>query len=190
MAAKSSTPSPTANRIYITRGMLRFVDNPGEIATVVAHELAHNLMGHRAAKETNMVAGAGVGLVFDILAAVAGVDTGGDFMRFGAEAGAGAFSQDFEAEAEYVGVYLMAREGYDVRLAPNLWRRMAVIYLASIQTNHSSTHPSAPERFVALESAVGEIRAKHDAGQPLVPEVAVDADGGGAQSQPSTFRPE
>ena len=78
MAAKSSTPSPTANRIYITRGMLRFVDNPGEIATVVAHELAHNLMGHRAAKETNMVAGAGVGLVFDILAAVAGVDTGGD----------------------------------------------------------------------------------------------------------------
>ena len=60
-----------------------------------------------------MVAGAGVGLVFDILAAVAGVNTGGDFMRIGAEAGAGAFSQDFEAEADYVGVYLMARGGYD-----------------------------------------------------------------------------
>ena len=92
------------NQIYITRGMLRFVDNPGELATVVAHELAHNMMGHRAAKETNMIAGAGVGLVFDILAAVAGVNTGGDFMRIGAEAGGGAFSQDFEAEADYVGV--------------------------------------------------------------------------------------
>ncbi len=178
------------NRIYITRGMLRFVDNPGELATVVAHELAHNMMGHRTAKETNMVAGAGVGLIFDILAAVAGVNTGGDFMRIGAEAGAGAFSQDFEAEADYVGVYLMARGGYDIGLAPNFWRRMAVIHPASIQTNHSSTHPSTPERFVALESAVGEIRDKLNASQPLVPEVAVDADGGGAQSQPSTFRPE
>ena len=68
--------------------------------------------------------------------------------------------------------------------------RMAVIHPASIETNHSSTHPSTPERFVALESAVEEIRAKLNAGQPLVPEVAVDADGGGAQSQPSTFRPE
>ena len=90
-----------------------------------------------------------------ILAAVAGVNTGGDFMRIGAEAGAGAFSQDFEAEADYVGVYLMARGGYDIGLAPNFWRRMAVIHPASIKTNHSSTHPSAPERFVALESAVG-----------------------------------
>ncbi len=115
------------NQIYITQGMLRFVDNPGELATVVAHELAHNMMGHRAAKETNMVAGAGVGLIFDILAAAAGVNTGGDFMRIGAEAGAGAFSQDFEAEADYVGVYLMARGGYDIDLAPNFWRRMAVI---------------------------------------------------------------
>ena len=178
------------NRIYITRGMLRFVDNPGELATVVAHELAHNMMGHRTAKETNMVAGAGVGLIFDILAAVAGVNTGGDFMRIGAETGAGAFSQDFEAEADYVGVYLMARGGYDIGLAPNFWRRMAVIHPGSIKTNHASTHPSSPERFVALESAVGEIRAKLNAGQPLVPEVAVDADDGGAQSQPSTFRPE
>jgi hypothetical protein len=178
------------DRIYITQGMLRFLDSSGELATVVAHELAHNMMGHRTAKQTNMVAGAGVGLVFDILAAVAGVNTGGDFMRIGAEAGAGAFSQDFEAEADYVGVYLMARGGYEISLAPNLWRRMAIIHPASIQTNHSSTHPSTPERFIALESAVKEIRAKLAAGLPLVPEVAVDTDGEGAESLPSTFRQE
>jgi predicted Zn-dependent protease len=178
------------DRIYITQGMLRFLDSSGELATVVAHELAHNMMGHRTAKQTNMVAGAGVGLVFDILAAVAGVNTGGDFMRIGAEAGAGAFSQDFEAEADYVGVYLMARGGYEISLAPNLWRRMAIIHPASIQTNHSSTHPSTPERFIALESAVKEIRAKLAAGLPLVPEVAVDTDGEGAEPRPSTFRQE
>ena len=80
--------------------------------------------------------------------------------------------------------------GTCIGLAPNFWRRMAVIHPASIKTNHSSTHPSAPERFVALESAVGEIHAKLNAGRPLVPEVAVDADDGGVQSQPSTFRPE
>jgi predicted Zn-dependent protease len=137
-----------------------------------------------------MVAGAGIGLVFDILAAVAGVNTGGDFMRIGAGAGAGAFSQDFEAEADYVGVYLMARGGYDIGLAPNFWRRMAVIHPGSIKTNHSSTHPSAPERFVALEGAVGEIRAKLAAGKPLTPEVAVDTDDSGAETQPSSSRNE
>ena len=82
----------------------------------------------------------------------------------------------------------MARAGYDIGLAPNFWRRMAVIHPGSIQTNHSSTHPSAPERFVALESAVGEIRAKLAAGQPLAPEIAVDADGD--ETEPSSFRNE
>ncbi|MCZ6846760.1 MAG: hypothetical protein O7F69_12770 [Alphaproteobacteria bacterium] len=68
--------------------------------------------------------------------------------------------------------------------------RMAVIHPASIQSNHSSTHPSTPERFIALESAVEEIRTKLAAGLPLVPEVAVDTDDGGADSRPSTFRQE
>jgi len=36
-----------------------------------------------------------------------------------------AFSQDFEAEADYVGLYHAARAGYDIENAPYIWRRFA-----------------------------------------------------------------
>ena len=86
--------------------------------------IAHNAMGHIDAKMANAMAGAGVGLIFDILAAVAGVNTGGDFMRVGMNAGAGAYSQSFEAEADYVGLYLMARARMAVDEVPDFWRML------------------------------------------------------------------
>ena len=41
--------------IYITLGMLRFVQNDMELATVIAHELAHNAMEHTNKKTTNLI---------------------------------------------------------------------------------------------------------------------------------------
>lgn len=162
------------NSIFITKGMMRFAANDIELATVVAHEIAHNAMGHIDAKKTNLMAGAGVGLIFDVLAAVAGVNTQGGFSKIGAQTGAGAYSQDFEAEADYVGLYIMAQAGMDVAGTANFWRRMAVAYPGSIKTNHAASHPPTPYRYVGLENAAKEINAKLAAGQPLVPEMMVE----------------
>ena len=41
-------------------------------------------------------------------------------MRIGMQAGAGAYSQEFEAEADYVGLYLMGRAGMAVDEVPGL----------------------------------------------------------------------
>ena len=161
------------DNVIITSGMVRFAASDSQLAAVVGHEIAHNAMGHLDAKKVNAMAGAGVGLIFDILAAAAGVNTGGDFMRIGMNAGAGAYSRDFEAEADYVGLYLMARAGMAVEDVPNFWRRMAVAHPASIASNHGATHPPTPERFLALENAVAEIAAKLTAGEALMPEITV-----------------
>ena len=156
-------------RIVVFRGMMEFLRTEEELATVIAHEAAHNVMGHVAAQTTNAIVGGLFGLVLDVAAAAAGVNTQGGFSKIGARAGAGTYSVAFEQEADYVGLYLMARAGYDETKAPYLWRRMAVLNPQAIQ--HRSSHPTTPERFVALEKTVEQIEHKRLAKLPLNPEM-------------------
>lgn len=155
-------------QIWVTTAMMRFAASDDELAVVVAHEIAHNAMRHLDAKNRNASAGLFLGLLADIALASQGINTGGDFTNTGAAAGAAAFSQDFEREADYVGMYILARAGRDVSKAPNFWRRMAQESPGSIK--YASTHPTSAERFVRLEQFIVEIQRKVDAGQALVPE--------------------
>ena len=163
------SPRPEVNamadgkRVVVTRGMVRFAEKDSELATVIGHEMAHNAMGHMDAKIGNFL----FGTLFDILAAGFGVNTQGAFGRMSSLA----YSQSFEGEADYVGLYMTVLAGYEIENAPNFWRRMGVMHPGSIRTNFSATHPSAPERFVALEQSVKEIRAKQAQGLPLVPDM-------------------
>ncbi len=147
--------------MYITRGMMRFAQDDQELSLVLSHELAHNLMSHISKKKTN----AGLGLVLDLLAAVGGVNTRGAFSNMAASA----YSQEFEAEADYVGVYLLERAGIDTAGAADFWRRMAAEHPANIRNNHSASHPATSRRFIAIEQTVEEIAAKRASGQALKP---------------------
>lgn len=150
-------------RVVITTGMVRFAESDKELALVVGHEVAHNALGHVTKQFGNVL----LGTVFDVAFAVLlGVDTQGLFGRLGGRA----FSQAFEAEADYAGLYIVARAGYDVSNAANFWRRMAVEHPGSIKKNFLATHPSTPERFLAIENTVREIDEKRRQGKPLVPE--------------------
>jgi hypothetical protein len=149
--------------VVITRGMMRFTESDNELALVVSHELAHNVMKHIRAKTQNLM----LGTVLDVVAAVFGVNTRGTFGNLTAQA----YSQDFEAEADYVGLYMMALTGLDIENAPHFWRRMAAIHPGSIESDFMSSHPATPERFVALEKIVDEINGKIASGQPLEPEL-------------------
>jgi hypothetical protein len=148
--------------IKVSRGMMRFAAEDRELALVVGHELGHNTMGHLDKRKINMA----VGAVFDILAAAYRVDTGAAFTK----AGAGAFSQDFEAEADYVGLYYLARAGYETEGAASFWRRMAAEHPASIKNAHSATHPATTERFLALEQVHQEVHRKLTGGLELTPD--------------------
>jgi predicted Zn-dependent protease len=97
------------------------------------------------------------------------VNTGGDFTNLGAEFGAMSFSQDFEREADYVGMYLLARADRPIANAADFWRRMAQESPGSIK--FASSHPTTAERFVRLENAAAEIEQKRTAGAPLMPEM-------------------
>lgn len=147
--------------VHVFQGMMRFAENDDELSLVVAHEIAHDAMNHIEKKKQNSE----LGSLFDIMAAAVGVNTNGSFAR----AGGRAYSQDFEAEADYVGLYIMARAGLPIADAPQFWRRMAAAHPETIKGSFNATHPATPERFLAMEKTIKEITLKKKEDLPLLP---------------------
>ncbi len=156
--------------VYVTRGMIKFVNNELELATVISHEVAHNIRGHLSITKKNALAGGFLGLILDVAAAAAGVNTQGGFSRIGAQIGRSTYSKDMEREADYVGLYILALSEYDIKEAPHVFRRLASVDPKSIESKYAASHPSAPERFIGLEKTVEEISLKESVGSPLIPE--------------------
>lgn len=149
--------------VVIYNGMMRFLQDDDEVAIVTAHELAHNLMAHVDAQRDNALAGALVGAVLDGLAG-----TRGGWSDTGSEVGKLSYSVEFEQEADYVGLYIASRAGYDIRKAPDLWRRVTIEDPQSLF--YAYDHPSNAARSAALGKAVDEIAYKRAHALPLIPE--------------------
>ncbi len=151
--------------IVLTAGMLDFATD-SELALVIAHELAHCTEGHVDKKKTNALLGGIMGAAVEW--AVTGVPTFGTITQSTMEAGAIAFSQAFEQEADYVGLYLMARAGFDTEGAADFWRRMAERNPVA-SNNFRGTHPPTAHRYLQLYKTHAEIERKKAEGSPLVP---------------------
>ncbi|MEO8561673.1 MAG: M48 family metalloprotease [bacterium] len=161
--------SADGRTIVLSSALLRFA-NDDELSVVLAHELAHNAMRHMDAVKKNAMAGGLLGAVADLaIAAAGGGNTGGQLAKQGAAAGAMAFSQDFEREADYVGLYILAWAGQPTDNAAQLWRRLAIEHPAEI--TFATTHPTTAERFVRLEQWQGEINRKIVSGSAFGPDV-------------------
>jgi predicted Zn-dependent protease len=96
--------------IYISRGMLPYLENESELAGVLGHEIAHVTARHHGRQQA-------AGLTSKVLATAAGVLTGSrDIMdastMLGAEITSG-FGRDMELEADSLGAEFMHRAGYD-----------------------------------------------------------------------------
>lgn len=154
------------NTIYVTSAMMRFTSDE-ELTVIVAHEFAHNSMGHIDAKKKNALAGALLGALGDVTMASYGVDTGGYYTSQFASLGSQVHSQDFEREADHVGLYALALAGLPLESAPLLWRHMAMANPESIALAHS--HPTSAERFVRMEQTIEEIKRKIQEGKELFP---------------------
>ena len=149
------------SRVIITNGMVRFAESNDQLALVVGHEIAHNSLGHI----TQMRAQTAIGVLADLAVTVfTGVST-----SLFTELARRAFSQEMEADADYMGLYLASRAGYEIRNASMFWRRMAIEHPGSIRGSMLSTHPSSPERAVMLDRTVEEIEEKRRRGEALIP---------------------
>ncbi len=153
-------------RLIFSTAIMNLLQDDNELAAVIGHEMAHNTMGHIDKEQAN----AAVGFVFDLLLAGVGINTHGAISN----ASRSAYSQEFEAEADYVGLYYMYHANYDIQRAPTVWRRMSISNPGSIKDNRMSSHPPSPERFIALEDTIKEIQLKIKNGEPVVPTVGYE----------------
>jgi len=114
-------------RMLVYSGLLRFAESDDELAIVLAHELAHELLGQEWSAETA------------------------------------------ESEADHLGLYLVARAGYDVTLAPDLARRLGAEFPRALEQRAGHPHPFSAARSVALTATLREIEEKRERGEPLEP---------------------
>ena len=155
--------------LHVTEKLVKTLKNDDDLGFVMAHEYIHNAYGHIEAKKKNLSWAALAGLAVDIFAATQGVKTGGNATKLAAMQGALAYSVDFEREADYGGLYVLKRAGYDLQAAQRVADTMAIIGKTDAVVTYSSTHPSTAIRSAAAEKTVTEIEHKHKHGHPLVP---------------------
>jgi len=160
------------NKLVVSRRLMQLVKRDDQLAFIIAHEFAHNIMGHLDDQTTNVTGGAILGSILDAVSASAGINMGNELGNIGAEMSLLSFSSAYEHEADYVGLYILKRAGYKIDQAPNVWRLMAAVDPGAIYTN--TTHPSSPERFVTMKKTVDEIAEKRKKGEELLPQMKKD----------------
>jgi predicted Zn-dependent protease len=159
-------------KIVVSPAMMRFAEDD-ELAVVVSHEYAHTVMAHPSKTQTNASMGGLLGMAADMLAQSQGINTGGAFGKLGVQGAVMRYSQDFEREADYIGMYILARTGIPTAEAARFWRRMAAVNPDGIYS--ASTHPTTAERYILLKKTAAEIADKKSTGQPLLPEKLPEA---------------
>jgi len=115
--------------LYINRGTIQTAGSEGELAGVIAHEIAHIALRHGTAQATEArsakfqlpaIGGA-------ILGAIIGGSVGSIISQgtqFGLSAYFLKYSRDYERQADILGAQIMANAGYDPRDLANMFQRI------------------------------------------------------------------
>ncbi len=156
-------------QIVMNADMVEFAKNDNQLAFILAHEYSHHMMRHVQSTQNNVVGGALLGTLLDALASSQGINTQGQIGKIGAQTALLSYSPEFENEADYIGLYIVARAGFKVEDAPQFWRQMAKVNKQGIYTR--TTHPTTPERFVTMNKTIAEIEQKKAGKQRLLPNI-------------------
>ena len=141
-------------KIGVYTGILDVAKNQDQLATVLGHEVAHVLSNHANERvSTNFVTQSGLQLA----EIAVGANTPMKQQLFGL-LGLGAqvgvllpFSRTQEAEADLVGLDLMAKAGFDPRESVKLWQNMEA-QGGEKPPEFLSTHPSSDRRISELQN--------------------------------------
>jgi hypothetical protein len=130
--------------VQLSTAIAQYVADDGELAAVLAHEFAHNVLGHRVRLDEARVRRGFLG-------------------NFGRNARR---IRETEVEADRLSVYLMERAGYDPQAAARFWARFG---RRGLNFLGSPTHPNWRLRVQSFETEIAAIRRARAAGQEPVP---------------------
>lgn len=146
--------------MFLNRGMIEAARTEGEVAGVMAHELAHVVLRHgtvqasRAQKyQLGALAGQALGAIIggrtgEVVAEGLGIGLGVHFLRY---------SREFEREADLVGAQIMARAGYDPRQMASMFETIERAG-GGRGPEWLSSHPNPGNRAQAITREAGMLR--------------------------------
>ena len=147
--------------IYITRGILPFLDNEAELAGVLGHEIGHVTARHAAQQYTRSVGGQ-VGLVA-LGIFVPGARPFGDLAAQGLGVLFLKYGRDDELQADGLGARYAARGNWDPAGVPGMLSTLGRLDEAAGQRkgvpNFLSTHPEPLARVKEIQPEVDQLRA-------------------------------
>ena len=137
--------------VYVTRGILAYLNNEAELAGVMGHEIGHVAARHSAEQYSkSYIANLGLGV---------GSMLSKDVARFAGLAAQGLgllflkFSRDDERQADMLGVDYATKIGYDAREMSNFFATLDKMQSKNNQgglPDWFSTHPNPADRVVAV----------------------------------------
>ena len=139
--------------VYITRGILAYLNNEAELAGVIGHEIGHVTARHSAKQYTNaQFAQLGLGL---------GSILSEEFARYAPLAAQGIgllflkFSRDNESQSDDLGVEYSTKIGYDAHKMSNFFvtlNKMSNESQKGSLPSWLSTHPNPADRVIEIRS--------------------------------------
>lgn len=147
-------------RIMVTRGMLDFLGNDDELASILAREIAHNVLQHTASQQMTATAASVIDALLPLQPDPAALSGRGGLRPLPAK---------MDLEADRLAMYLLARAGYDPAAAERTLQKLARAFPASQTNTYTALHPWTPERQQLMQGTLAEIRQKQAAKKPLTP---------------------
>ncbi len=152
--------------MFVHRGMIEAARTEGEIAGVMAHELAHVILRHGTAQATEGQKFQLGALAGQVIGSIIGGRTGAVIAQ-GSEVGLGAYflkySRAYEREADLFGTQLMARAGYDPRQMARMFETIER-QGGSRGPEWLSSHPNPGNRVQAINREAAMLQVDGSAG--------------------------
>jgi predicted Zn-dependent protease len=157
--------------IVVYTGILPVAQTEAGLAVILGHEVAHVVARHSSERLSQTLVAQGVTNVAAALASPAYQGAIGAALGLGAQYGVlMPYSRQHESEADHLGIYYMAKAGYDPAEAPRLWERMSARGGAA-PPEFLSTHPSEATRITQLRAWYPDARRYYE--NPNLPLPAV-----------------
>ena len=145
-------------KIGVHTGLLRVANNQDQLAAVIGHEVAHVLSQHANERLSQQLAVQGGLSILDASMGSGGASSQAVMQALGMGAQVGIllpYSRIHEAEADILGLNLMARAGFDPRQSVALWQNMAAGKRGQ-PLEFLSTHPGHGSRINGLQANMGQ----------------------------------
>ena len=146
--------------VYLTRGILAYINNEAEVAGIMGHELGHvnarhtaQMMSQAQLAQLGLQLGSAISETFARFAGFAGFGVQLLFLRF---------SRDHEREADNLGVEYASKTGYDTNAMASFFETLERMHPSEGGgiPDWFSTHPDPQDRIRAVRTKTAEWQNK------------------------------